>query len=132
MIVGYFLWFANKFYITVPGCVFALPRSRTHHWEDGGELALFAFHSFTLRESRYSVTPVIFNAPSPSLAKLKRSKISCVNGSPGKLRVTFACWDELMSALVELLELKPADLNNNEQGMLDDFDEFQLESNHQS
>ena len=41
----------------------------------------------------YSVTLVIFNAPSPSLAKLKRSKISCVNGSPGKLRVTFAYRD---------------------------------------
>lgn len=64
--------------------------SPTNHLGGCDLLAIFALNSFTLKESTYSVTLAIFNTPLSSLVKLKRSKISWVNGMDGKARVTFA------------------------------------------
>ena len=67
-----------------------LPRSRKYH-----AIPLFAHSSFTFMESTYSVTAVIFSAPFSSLVKLKSSRMSCPNVSPGKLRSTFIYGDEV-------------------------------------
>jgi len=56
-------------------------------------LAILFLNSFTLKESTYSITLAIFNAPSSSLEKLKRSNTSWVNGPNGKVRMTFAYRD---------------------------------------
>lgn len=58
-------------------------------------IPLFAHSSFTFMESTYSVTVVIFSAPFSSLAKLKSSRMSCPNVSPGKLRSTFIYGNEV-------------------------------------
>jgi hypothetical protein len=76
-----------------PPDYFAYYRYPTNY-PDGGGLpsppAIFAFTSFTLKESTYSTMLAIFNVPLSSFVKLKRNNIPWVNGPCGKARLTFA------------------------------------------
>ena len=75
------------------------------------------------------MTLAIFNAPLSSLAKLKRSKTSWVNGPEGKARETFAYEIARMSPYDEFLEVGSTCLSNDEQGMFNDVVSEKLAEN---